>query len=83
LSGYDLRNALIHERAKLTAIKASGSLFMGMKLNRVELQHAMLDDADFRSAHSESCGFPRLIDEAHALCQGRFEPRQFPAADHG
>jgi uncharacterized protein YjbI with pentapeptide repeats len=49
LSGYDLRKASALQGAKMTAVKAQGTLFIGMNLNGIELQHGFLNDADFRS----------------------------------
>lgn len=53
LSGYDMRPLETLKEQVLTAIKAVGTKFFGMNLYKIQMQSALLDNADFRSCDME------------------------------
>jgi uncharacterized protein YjbI with pentapeptide repeats len=57
LSGYDLRELSTLKKERLTAIKAPKAKFFGMNLYQIELQSALLEEADFRRCDLEGADF--------------------------
>lgn len=53
LSGYDMRPLESLKEQVLTAIKAVSAKFFGMNLYKIQMQSALLDNADFRSCDME------------------------------
>ncbi len=58
LSSYDMRSAsaLMHQ-ARLTAVKANHTVFFGMNLGKIELQHCTMQEADFRNCALQGADF--------------------------
>ena len=53
LSNYDLRDVLNLNHYPLTAIKATGSSFVGQDMRRANMQSAIFDKSDFRDCNFE------------------------------
>ncbi len=82
LSHYDMRSLETLKDQVLTAIKAVGAKFFGMDLSNVQMQSAILDDADFRSCNMDKAdlrgsSFKKARFNHATLKDSNFDPLMF------
>jgi uncharacterized protein YjbI with pentapeptide repeats len=82
LSGYDMRSLDSLKMETLTAIRGVGTKFFGMNLYKIQMQSAVLDEADFRRCDMEESDLRgssfKNARFTHAnLYKANFEPLMF------